>query len=57
MLQKWLRNQLQNPNGILSKWVGRYMEKGNYENNPMNIRFIIINNNKVILEVGYDSTP
>lgn len=57
MLQKWLRNQLQNPNAILSKWVGRYMEKGNYEINQMDIRFIIINNNEVILEVGYDWTP
>jgi len=29
MFNQWLGKQLSNPRGILAKWIGSYMEKGN----------------------------
>ncbi|MFE4144706.1 class I SAM-dependent methyltransferase [Peribacillus sp. YIM B13472] len=52
MFQKWIGSQLKNPKGPLSKWVGRYMEKGNHAINDWTISLLDSNGNDTILEVG-----
>ncbi|MFE4132261.1 class I SAM-dependent methyltransferase [Peribacillus sp. YIM B13482] len=52
MFQKWIGSQLKNPKGPLSKWVGRYMERGNHTINDWTIGLLNSNGNEKILEVG-----
>ncbi|MFC0561906.1 hypothetical protein [Halalkalibacter alkalisediminis] len=52
MFQKWLGNQLKKPTGFVSKLVGKYMEKGNYEINNWTLSLLNIKGNESILEVG-----
>lgn len=52
MFQEWLGNQLKKPTGFVSKWVGKYMEKGNYEINNWTLSLLNIKGNESILEVG-----
>ena len=52
MFQEWLGNQLKKPTGFVSKWVGKYMEKGNYEINDWTLGLVNIKGKESILEVG-----
>ncbi|WP_197248881.1 class I SAM-dependent methyltransferase [Cytobacillus firmus] len=52
MIQKWLGNQLKQPKGPLSKWIGLYMQRGNNSINCWTADLIEIKENDVLLEVG-----
>ncbi|KUP08952.1 hypothetical protein Q75_01700 [Bacillus coahuilensis p1.1.43] len=52
MIQNWLGKQLRQPNGLLSKWIGRYMERGNYEINSWTLNLLDVKESDVLLEVG-----
>jgi ubiquinone/menaquinone biosynthesis C-methylase UbiE len=52
MIQKWLGDQLKQPKGILSKWIGLYMQRGNNSINRWTTDLLGPQENDVLLEVG-----
>ena len=52
MIQYWLGNQLKQPNGLLSKWVGIYMQRGNEAINRWTIDLLDIQAHDQLLEIG-----
>jgi ubiquinone/menaquinone biosynthesis C-methylase UbiE len=52
MIQRWLGNQLKQPKGRLSKWIGLYMQRGNDSINRWTADLLEIKENDVLLEVG-----
>ncbi|RLL48501.1 methyltransferase domain-containing protein [Oceanobacillus piezotolerans] len=49
MIQKWLGNQLKQPKGFLSKWIGIYMQRGNDTINRWTTDLLEIEENEVIV--------
>ena len=52
MIQRWLGNQLRQPKGLLSKWIGIYMQRGNDSINRWTTDLLEIEESDVLLEVG-----
>ena len=52
MFNQWLGKQLSNPRGILAKWIGSYMEKGNKKANGWTVELINPSPGDRILEIG-----
>ena len=52
MIQRWLDNQLRQPKGLLSKWIGIYMQRGNDSINRWTTDLLEIEESDVLLEVG-----